>query len=97
MSRQFSNQEIKANMGEKTIFFFLKILFICLRESKRTQVGGAAEEEGEAGSPPSRESNVGSIPGHWDRDPSRRQKLNWLSHPGALKKLNLVSNEKNAN
>ena len=39
---------------------------------------GEAEGEGEAGSP-----TWGSIPGLWDRDLSRRQTLNSLSHPGA--------------
>ena len=43
-------------------FFFFKILFIYLRESERAQAGGPAEGEGEAGSPPSREPDVGLDP-----------------------------------
>lgn len=39
--------------------------------------------EGEAGSPLSREQDLGSIKGPWDHDLSRRQMPNPLSHPGA--------------
>ena len=41
------------------------------------------EEEGESGSPLSRGPEWGSFPGLWDHNPSRRQPLNQLSHPGA--------------
>ena len=44
------------------------------------------EAEGESGSLQSREPNAGLDPrtlGSWDHDLSRRQMLNWLSHPGA--------------
>ena len=43
------------------LFIFLKIVFIYLTERERSRAGGAAEGErvGEAGSPLSREPNVG--------------------------------------
>ena len=44
--------------------FLKKIIW----QSKETQAGGTAEEEGEAGSLLSRDPNVGQIPGLWDRD-----------------------------
>ena len=65
-------------------FFFLKILFIFDRERECTSRGRSRQREREkqalrrAGSP-----MRGSIPGLWDHDPSRRQTLNHLSHPGA--------------
>ena len=47
-------------------FFFLKILFIYQRErggeSEHRQTEWQAEAEGEAGSPPSKEPNVGLDP-----------------------------------
>ena len=63
----------------------LKILFIYLRETERSQAGGGAEGEGEASSPLSKEPNLGLrglIPGPWDHDLSQREVINWLSHPG---------------
>ena len=65
--------------------FFFKLLFIYLTERDTAREGTQAGEvgEGEAGFPLSREPDVGLIPAPWDHDLSRRQTLNWLSHPGA--------------
>jgi len=60
-------------------FFFFKILLVYLRERENEQ-GGRAEEEREKQTPCPMQ---GWIPGPWDHDPSRRQTLHWLSHPGA--------------
>jgi len=43
------------------VIFLKKILFICQRERERAQAGGATAE-GEAGSPPSKEPNLGLNP-----------------------------------
>ena len=43
-------------------------MFIYLKQRERAQAGGVAEGEGEAGSPPSRELNMGldsRTPGSW--------------------------------
>ena len=70
-------------MGSLFIYF-KKVLFIYLtqREKERVQAGGGAEGGGKqapctAGSP-----MRGLIPGPRDHDPSHRQTLNQLSHPG---------------
>ena len=72
---------------------FLKKDFIYLternkeweRERERTAEGeGEGEGNGEAGSLISRDPNDGLDPRIPDYDLSRRQMLNWLSHPGAL-------------
>lgn len=46
------------------VFFFLKILLIYLREGEKERMsqGGGAAGKGEAGSPPSKEPNVGLDP-----------------------------------
>ena len=51
----------------------------------QAQVGGDAEGEGEARSPPHRARSLtqGSTPDPWDYDLSQRQISNQLSHPGA--------------
>ena len=59
-------------------FFFLKD-FIYLFEGDCER---AAEREGEADSPLSREPDMGSIPGPWDHDLNQRQTLYQLSHLG---------------
>ena len=60
-------------------FFFLKILFIYLREKEHTQAEGAAEGEEEVGSPLSREPDAGLHP----RTPRAWPKPKaGLSHPG---------------
>lgn len=63
---------------------FLKILFIWRTEITSRQ-GGRQEREEEAGSCWADSFMQGSIPGVWDHDLSRRQRLNLLSHPGAPK------------
>ena len=50
---------------------------------ERAQAWLAAEGEGEAGSPLSREPDMGLNPRTLDHDLSRRQKFNGLRHPGA--------------
>ena len=57
--------------------FLLKILFTCER-ARVTEY-----REGEADPPLSKEPNTASIPGPQDHDPSQRQTLHQLSHPGA--------------
>ena len=47
------------------------------REREHAHAGGEAEGEGEAGLWWIREPDAGV----WDQDLSRRQVLNWLSHP----------------
>ena len=49
------------------------------REKAHKQGKWQAKEEEEAGSPQSREPNVGT----WDHELSQMQMLNGLSHPGA--------------
>ena len=71
----------------KSLLIFFKFLFAYLRErEKGHREGGETEEEGEAGSLPSREPDQGLIPGPQARDLSRRQTLNQLSHPGTPQK-----------
>ena len=67
-------------------FFKQFYLLICLRE--KTQAGGAAGEEGEAGSPDEQSPIWGSIPGPQDHDLNQRQMLNRLSHPHVPRFLN---------
>ena len=55
--------------------------------SKRTQAQGAAEGEGEADSPLSRESDVGLNPR------SQRQMLNRLSYPGAPRVVSILNKQ----
>ena len=55
------------------------------RERERDGAEGAAEGEGKADSPLSREPNIGLDSRPWDHDLSRRQQtLHQLSHPDAL-------------
>ena len=59
-----------------------------MTEKERAQARGAAEGEGEAGSPPGREpDSQGSIPEPGDHDLSQRQMLKQLGHPGAPKNV----------
>ena len=70
----------------KKILLLKKILFIYLREREQVEVGpGGAKGEGEADFLLSREpeGEGGLIPGPQDHDLSRRQTLNYPSHPGA--------------
>lgn len=65
------------------LFFFLKKI-LCIYLSERTWVGGGAKGEDEKQTPHWAGSLMwGSISGCWDHDPSGRQMLNPLSHPGA--------------
>ena len=69
--------------------FFLNKDFIYLfdreREKKRARTSrGSSRGREEAGSSLSREFDVGLHPESWDHDPSQRQMLNQLSHPGTL-------------
>ena len=53
-----------------------------MKDRERAQAGG--EAEGEAASPPSREPNMGLIPGP---EPKADQTLDRLSHPGTREDL----------
>ena len=69
-----------------TSFLFKDIIYLFQREGEHKQGERHAEEEGEAGSPLSKEpETLALIPGPWDHDLSRRQTFNQLSHPGAPK------------
>jgi len=46
----------------KTNYFLRFYLFICQRERERAQAGGAAQGEGEAGPPVSRDPDAGPDP-----------------------------------
>ena len=59
--------------------FFLKILFIYLREREHECGEGQREKQTPCGAGSLMQ---GSIPGPWDRDLSLRQMFNRLSHPG---------------
>ena len=59
-------------------------LFDTEREREHKQGEQQAEGEGEAGSLRNRELTWGWSPGPWGHDPSWRQMLNWLNHPGFL-------------
>ena len=59
-------------------FIFL-FIYLTEREREQEQAGGATGGGGEAG------SLAGSILRPWNPDLSRRQTLNQLSHPGALR------------
>ena len=64
-------------------FVFLNILYLLIWQSERAQAGGTAEEEGEAGSPPSGEPIVGIDPRTLgSHDLSQRQMLKWQIHLG---------------
>ena len=74
------------------VISFLKTFFkdfISLFERQRTWRGEEQREKQTpcwAGSP-----TQDSIPGPWDHDLSRRQTLNWLSHPDALGLLFIIN------
>lgn len=63
----------KISLVKFLLFFFFKILFIYLLDRHRSQVGrdAGSKREEEAGSPGSREPNVGIHP----RNLSQRQRL----------------------
>ena len=73
----------------KMFFSFFKILLIYLRERESTQRERETEEQKHT---PcwARSLMWDSIPGPWDHDLSRRQMLNWLSHPSALRLSDLA-------
>ena len=67
-----------------SLFFFLKILFISLRERVSTHKQGEWQREREKQTPRWAGSLMqDSVPGFWDHDLSWRQMLNPLSHPRA--------------
>ena len=75
------------------IFFLRFCLFIWQSQRTQWQRERGKQASGEEGSP-----MQGWIPGSWDHDLSRRQMLNWLSHPGTPIILfvgDLYCNEKN--
>ena len=77
----------------RSLFIYFFKDFIYLTERERTQ-GGEAASRGRGSSPCwARNLLWGLIPAYWDHDPSRRQMLNWLSHPGALGSDLLIMSE----